>query len=100
MAYTFSNGKFGAALPVRVAPRARRNEIVEIMSDNTIKIKLTAPPVEGKANQQLIKFLSDVLNVPKSSVDIVAGQTSRDKLVSILGMNSEEVHERILAILK
>lgn len=100
MARKFSDGKFGAALPVRITPRSSRNEIVEIMSDNTIKIKLTAPPVEGKANQQLIKFLSEVLKVPKSSVDIVAGQTSRDKLVSILGMDSDEVHKMILASMK
>ena len=100
MARKFSDGKFGSALSVRVTPRAKRNEIVEIMGDRTIKIKLTAPPVEGKANQQLIKFLSEVLNLPKSSLDIVAGKSSRDKLVSILGMNSDEVHKLILKNMK
>lgn len=96
MTRKFTNGKHGSALPVRVTPRASRNEIVDILSDNTVKIRLTAPPVEGKANQALIDFLSDLLQVPKSSVEIVAGATGRDKLVSILNMDVDEVQRRIL----
>jgi uncharacterized protein (TIGR00251 family) len=81
---------------VRVTPRASRNEIVEVLSDSTVKIRLTAPPVEGKANEELIKFLSEVLGVAKSKMEIVAGERGRDKLVSILDMNSDEVHKKIL----
>lgn len=92
----FSDGKHGAALPVRVIPRASRNEIVEVLSDDTVKIRLTAPPVEGKANQELIKFLSDILNTPKSKIEIVAGATGRDKLVSILDMKTTEVQKIIM----
>lgn len=92
----FSDGKRGSALPVRVIPRASRNEIVEVLSDQTVKIRLTAPPVEGKANEELVKFLSDILGTPKSKIEIVAGMTGRDKLVSILDMNSETVHKKIL----
>lgn len=92
----FSDGKRGSALPVRVIPRASRNEIVEILSDQTVKIRLTAPPVEGKANEELVKFLSDILGMPKSKIEIVAGMTGRDKLVSILDMNSDAVHKKIL----
>jgi len=95
--YSFSNGKRGSALPVRVTPRASSNEIVEVLSDHTVKIRLTAPPVEGKANEELIKFLSKILNVPKTNMEIVAGATGRDKLVSILDMDTEEVHKRIIA---
>ena len=94
--HTFSNGKRGAALPVRVTPRASRNEVVEILSDNTVKIRLTAPPAEGQANEELIKFLSEILGIPKSKMEIVAGESGRDKLVSILDMDSEEVHRKIL----
>jgi uncharacterized protein (TIGR00251 family) len=94
--HKFSNGKHGAALPVRVTPRASRNEIVEILSDNTVKIRLTAPPVENKANSELIAFLSDVLDIPKSRMEIVAGEKGRDKLVSIEDMDVEEVHKRII----
>jgi hypothetical protein len=94
--YRFHDGKTGAALTVRVTPRARRNEIVEILSDLTVKIRLTAPPVEGKANKALIKYLSEVLEIPASKIDIVAGDTGRDKIVSILDADSEVVHKKLL----
>jgi len=95
----FSNGRRGVALPVRVIPRASRNEIVEILSDQTVKIRLKAPPVEGKANEELINFLSKVLDIPKSNFEIVGGKTGRDKLVSILDADSHEVNRKILEIL-
>jgi uncharacterized protein (TIGR00251 family) len=94
--FKLSNGKKGAALAIRVTPRASRDEIVEVLSDQTIKIRLTAPPVEDKANTALIAFLSEVLGVPKANIEIVAGQSGRDKLVSILDIESEEVHKKIL----
>lgn len=94
--YRLHNGKKGSALAIRVTPRARRNEIAEILHDGTIRIRLTAPPVEGKANQALIEFLAEVLDVPKSHIEIVAGQTGRDKLVSILDMEAPEAQRRIL----
>ncbi len=95
-----SEGKHGAALAIRVTPRARKDEIVEILSDQTIKIRLTAPPVEGKANQALIDFLTKVLDVPRSKIEIVAGAGGRDKLVSILDLESSEAQARILKYLK
>jgi uncharacterized protein (TIGR00251 family) len=94
-----SDGRRGAALAIRVTPRASRNEIVEILPDQTIKVRLTAPPVEGKANEALIEFLADVLNVARTRIEIIAGDTGRDKLVSILDMNSEDAQERILSYL-
>jgi hypothetical protein len=90
------HGDKGAALTIRVTPRASRNEISEILSDGTVRIRLMAPPVEGKANEALVSFLSDVLDVPRSKIEIVAGETGRDKLVSILGLDAETVHARIL----
>jgi hypothetical protein len=95
-----SEGKRGAALAVRVTPRARKDEIVEILSDQTIKIRLTAPPVEGKANQALIDFLAKVLDVSRSRIEIIAGAGGRDKLVSILDLDSTEAQARILKYLK
>jgi uncharacterized protein len=94
--YHLHNGRKGSALAIRVTPRASRNEISEILSDGTVKIRLTAPPVEGKANQALIEFLADILEVPRARIEIVAGMTSKDKLVSILDLDAETVHERIL----
>lgn len=95
--YKMTNGKRGAALAIRVTPRASKDEIVEVLSDQTIKIRLTAPPVEGQANEALVKFLAGVLGVPKSKIEIVAGMSGRDKLVSIVDVDSEEVHKKILS---
>jgi len=91
------DGKKGAALAIRVTPRARRNEIVEVLSDGTVKIRLTASPDESQSNQALVSFLSDVLNVPTSRIEIVAGTTGRDKLVSILDLDADTVHQTILS---
>jgi uncharacterized protein (TIGR00251 family) len=92
----FSDGRKGAALPVRVIPRASRNEVAEILSDQTVKIRLVSPPSEAETNQELIGFLSQILGVPAKQMDIVAGGSGRDKLVSILDVSSMEVHEKIL----
>jgi hypothetical protein len=90
------NGQKGAALAIRVTPRARHNEIVGILDDGTVKIRLTAPPVEGRANQALVEFLAEVLEVPRSQIEIVAGLSGRDKLVSIIGVDTTDVQEHIL----
>lgn len=90
------DGKRGAALAIRVTPRARKNEISEILSDGTVKIRLTAPPVDGKANEALIEFLAEVLDVAARNIEIVAGHTGRKKLVSILGVHAETVQRRII----
>jgi uncharacterized protein len=94
--YHLHSGQRGAALAVRVTPRSSRNEIVEITSDGTVRIRLTAPPVEGKANEALRSYLADILEVPKSNIEIVAGTSGRDKLVSVLDMDAETLHHKIL----
>jgi uncharacterized protein (TIGR00251 family) len=94
------DGKRGAALAIRVTPRARKTEISEILSDGTIKIRLTAPPVDGKANQALVDFLAKILDIHSSNIEIIAGETGRNKLVSILGMDAETAQQRILSQLK
>ncbi len=99
-AFRLHDGKRGAALAIRVTPRASRNAIVEILHDGTIKVHVTAPPREGEANEALIQFLAEVLDVPKSRLEIVAGETGRDKLVSVLDMDVETAHKRIVAHMK
>ena len=91
------DGKLGAAIAIRVTPRASDNKITEVLDDGTVKIHLAAPPVDNQANEQLITFLSDVLGIAKSRIEIVAGATGRDKLVSVLDMDNQTVHQRILA---
>jgi len=90
------SGKTGAAIVVRITPRSSRNEIAEIQADGTVKIRLTAAPVEGQANKALIEFLAEILGTAKSNIEILSGQTSRGKLVTILGLDSETVQSRIL----
>lgn len=94
------DGKMGSAIAVRVTPRASRNKIVELLADGTIKIHIAAPPVDGEANEKLIAFLAEVLNIPKSRLEIVAGQSGRDKLISVIDMDAETVHKRIVAHLE
>lgn len=92
----FHSGRFGSAITVRVTPRASKNEISEVMQDGTIKIKLTSPPVEGKANRALIEFLSELLAIPQSKIEIVSGSTGRKKLIVIEGLDAEAVQKRIV----
>jgi uncharacterized protein (TIGR00251 family) len=91
------DGKNGSAISIRVTPRMAKNEVHSILDDGTIKIRLTAPPIEGKANKELVRFLSEILEIPASSVEIIAGMTGHDKLVSIIGLDSEKVQQKILA---
>jgi uncharacterized protein (TIGR00251 family) len=95
--FKLHDGKKGSALAVRVTPRASRNEIVEMLDDGTIKVRIAAPPVDGEANATLIEFLADILGVPKSRLDIVAGISGRDKLVAVFDMDVDTAHSRIVA---
>lgn len=95
--FNLHDGKKGSALAVRVTPRASRNEIVEMLDDGTIKVRIAAPPVDGEANATLIEFLADILGVPKSRLDIVAGISGRDKLIAVFDMDVDTAHSRIVA---
>lgn len=81
-------------LSVRIQPRASKNEILH-RENGGLKIRLTAPPVDGAANEALIRFLSDIFSAPKSQIEIVSGHTSRDKIVRIHG-KSEADAKRVL----
>lgn len=95
--YHLHDGKKGVALAVRVTPRANRNEISEILDDGTIKVRITAAPTDNEANDKLVKFLAEVLGVAPSRLDIVAGMTGRNKLVSVVDMENDEVLDRLTA---
>jgi hypothetical protein len=94
--FQLHNGKKGAALAIRLTPRSSRNEIAEIMNDGTIRIRLTAPLHGGQINSALVSFLAQILDISPSRIDVVAGETGKDKIVSILDLDAEEVHQRIL----
>ncbi len=80
---------------VRVTPRASKNQIVGVEGD-AVKVRLAAPPVEGKANEALVKFLASLLDVPRSSLEIIAGQSSRNKVIRIRGVGVKQVERAIL----
>jgi uncharacterized protein len=94
------DGKTGSAITVRVTPRASRNEISEILDDGTLKVRLAAGQRDENLNQTLISFLSEVLQVSPSQVEIIGGQEGNDKLVSITDLSKSVVHTRILNHLK
>jgi uncharacterized protein (TIGR00251 family) len=83
----------GASFSVRVHPRAKKNAITGEVGD-ALKIALTATPVEGKANDACIEFLAKVLKVPRSSVTIAAGASSRNKVIRVAGLSAAEVRMR------
>jgi uncharacterized protein (TIGR00251 family) len=72
-------------LHLKITPRSSKNEIIGELPDGTLKIKLKAPPVDGEANKELIKFLSKEFNIAKSKIKIVKGETSRNKVIEIDG---------------
>ena len=82
----------GATLSVRIQPRASKNGVTR-MEDGSLKIRLTAPPVDGAANEALVKFLSDILAVSRSQVEIVSGHTGRQKIVRISGIDHADVEQ-------
>jgi hypothetical protein len=84
----------GVLLPVRAVPRASKNEIQGVHGD-ALKVRLQAPPVEGKANQALIRFLSEALDIPRSQLSIASGETGRNKAVLITGMTRDAVISRL-----
>jgi uncharacterized protein (TIGR00251 family) len=92
--FKITDAESGVAFPVRVIPRASRNEI-EGVTGNALKVRVTAPPVEGAANKALIELLAERLKVRKSQIEIVAGQTSQKKMISVVGLRPSEVEERL-----
>jgi uncharacterized protein (TIGR00251 family) len=87
----FSDARRGAAITVKVTPRARKTAVAGVMDDGTIKIKVAAPPVDGAANKALVEFLAEALGLPPKQIDIVAGATSERKLISLVGISPEDV---------
>ncbi|MGA2858106.1 MAG: DUF167 domain-containing protein [Candidatus Sulfotelmatobacter sp.] len=86
----------GVTFPVRVHPRARKNAVTGTLGD-ALKVSLTAPPLEGRANQACIEFFAQLLRVPRSSVTIASGQTSQNKVLCVAGVTAQYVRDRLQA---
>jgi uncharacterized protein (TIGR00251 family) len=99
MVKQFVDGKESSVISIRVIPRSKKSEISQVLDDGTIKVRLTAPPVDGKANQSLIQLLADVIGIRTSQIEFVSGRKSRDKLVRIYGIDPGVVQSRIDAAL-
>ncbi len=95
--FQMHDGQRGSALAVRVTPRASRNEIVEVLDDGTVKVRLDSSPADDEANAVLLEFLADILGVTKNKLDIVAGLAGRDKLIAVVDMDMDTVNSRIVA---
>ena len=83
-------------IAIRVQPRSRRNEVVGERAGATV-IRLTAPPVDGKANAALCAFVARAAGVPPSRVSVVRGQTSRDKIVRVEGVTEDILKKALLS---
>lgn len=86
-----------ALIDVRVIPRAARSGCAGVR-DGAVVVRLTAPPVEGAANEELIEVIARAVGVPKRAVTIVAGERSRRKRVRVSGVSAEEVTARCTAV--
>jgi uncharacterized protein len=90
---TFKDARSGTAISVKVIPRAKKNEVAGLMEDGSIRIRITAPPVEGAANQALVEYLAELLGIHRNQIEIVAGLSSERKLVSLLGIAPQTVED-------
>ncbi len=84
-------------LKVRVQPKASRNSII-VQSDGRIRVALTAPPVDGKANKALLRFVAKSLGISRADVSLVSGEKSREKTLALAGVTLESVQEKMQLI--
>ena len=84
----------GVSFTVKVHPRAKKNAITGELGD-ALKVSLTTPPIDGRANDACIEFLAKLLKVPRSSVTIASGQTSRNKVIRVAGVSAQYVRDRL-----
>ena len=84
-----------ARILLRVYPNAARNEVVGV-TGGVLVVKIAAPPVKGKANRELVAFLSQMLDVGRGSLSIIKGHTSRNKVITVDGLSQDEIMKRLL----
>lgn len=89
-----TEGADSVTVPIRAVPRASRNALDGVV-EGALRVRLSAPPVEGAANKALIAFLAEVLGVPKRDVAVATGEHGRRKLVRIDGLAADEVRRRL-----
>jgi len=85
---------FEAEISVHLHPNAAKNEVRGV-TDGVWQVRVAAPPVKGKANKELIVFLSRLLGIGKSRIDIIKGRTTRNKVIAIEGLSQEDIVKRL-----
>ena len=84
----------GVRIRLHVQPRAARSALAGIFGD-ALKVRLQSPPVDGAANEELVRFLAETLNLPKSRVELVSGHASRRKTVRVAGISRKDAEDRL-----
>ena len=79
----------GVVVNIKISPNAKKNQIIS--ENDSIKIKITAQPIEGKANKALVEYLSKTVKLPKTSIKIIKGETSKDKTVLFKTNDTEKI---------
>lgn len=92
--------KDGVQLNLRVSPGAKHTSIAGTNGDHAIRVKVAAPPVKGRANSEVERFLASLLGVPRSEVAVTRGPSSRDKVVLVRGLGEAEVSRLLLPHLR
>lgn len=87
----------GCTLSVRVHPGAKKNDVTGLHA-GAVKISLTTPPVDGRANEALIEFVADLLRIPRARVALLSGMTSRMKVLRITGKSAAEVQAALFPV--
>lgn len=86
----------GAAFALKLHPRAKKNAITGVVGD-ALKLAVTAPPIEGRANAACVEFFANLFVVPRSSITIASGETSRRKVILVAGLSGDEVRRKLEA---
>jgi len=89
------NANFGT-INLKVITGAQHTEICDLMDDGSLKVKLHAKPVEGKANLELIRLLAEVLGISRQEIEIISGSQSRRKVVKVLGLTQDQLNLKII----
>lgn len=91
----FGNAQKGAAITVKVSPRAKRTEFMGVMDDGTLKFRVAAAPEEGAANAALVAHLAEAFDIAARQIEIVVGESSEKKLISLVGVSPAQVEETV-----
>ena len=89
--------KDGTLLTLRVSPGAKRTSIEDLYGESALKLRVAAPPADGRANAEVERFLAGLLRVSRSDVDLIQSSSSRDKVVLVRGLDQVQTHNALLA---